>query len=162
MLCRSKKALERDGYDAVQVGFEDSSAERKLNKPQLGHLKKRGRSLRLWRAFDGISKVLGELCRLGSLFKVEIFSKGRRYWSMFREPRKGKGFQGVIKRHNYAGGPASHGSMFHRAPGIHRPTASYPSSEYGKIRHLPGQMGNKRVTVQGLKIVEVKPEENLL
>ncbi len=73
---------------------------------------------------------------------------------------KGKGFQGVMKRHNFAGGPASHGSMFHREPGS-MGASSYPSRVW-KGKKLPGQMGAKRVTVQGLKVIEVRAEENIL
>jgi len=73
---------------------------------------------------------------------------------------KGKGFQGVVKRHHYAGGPESHGSMFHRAPGSIG-SSSYPSRVW-KNKTLPGQMGNERVTAQALQVVEARPDENLL
>ena len=73
---------------------------------------------------------------------------------------KGKGFQGAMKRHNFSGGPKSHGSMFHRAPGS-MGASSYPSRVW-KNQRLPGQMGNKRVTVQGLDVVEVRPDVNLI
>lgn len=73
---------------------------------------------------------------------------------------KGKGFQGVIKRHGFAGGKASHGSMFHRAPGSIG-QASYPSRVFPGVR-LPGQMGNKRVTVKNLQVVKINEEENLI
>ena len=143
----------RDGYQAVQVGFVET-AERKLNKPQIGHLKKGG--AKLW-------KYLKEFQATGSVdpsssVTVEIFSKGDPV--NVQGTSKGKGFQGVIKRHNYSGGPASHGSMFHRAPGSIG-QASYPSRVF-KNKALPGQMGNKRVTVKGLKVFEVKAEENIL
>ena len=147
------KTQDRDGYDAVQVGFEEVS-EKKLSKPSLGHLhSKKSRNWKYLREFIG----LGE-CSLGDLFKVDIFSEGEGV--IVHGISKGKGFQGVIKRHNYAGGPASHGSMFHRAPGSIG-NSSYPSRVW-KNKALPGQMGNKRVTVQGLRVVEVRPEENLV
>ena len=148
------KTRDRDGYEAVQVGFGEVS-ERKLSKPQLGHLKA-GKSSRHWRylrEFPG-----NEACQVGDLIKVDIFSKGEEV--AVQGISKGKGFQGVMKRHNYAGGPASHGSMFHRAPGSIG-NSSYPSRVW-KNKALPGQMGNEQVTVKGLRIVDVRPEENLL
>ena len=147
------KSIDKDGYDAVQVGFEEV-AEKKVNKPKLGHLRV-GQS-RTWKNLLEFA-VLGE-CKVGDLFKVDIFSEGEDV--VVQGTSKGKGFQGVMKRHNYAGGPATHGSMFHRAPGSIG-NASYPSRVW-KNKALPGQMGNKRVTVKGLRIVEVRPEENLL
>ena len=147
------KTLERDGYVAVQVGFEEV-AERKLNKPQLGHL--RSKEARLWRYLREFPQL--KEGQIGDLIKVDIFSKGDKV--SVQGVSKGKGFQGVIKRHNFAGGPASHGSMFHRAPGSIG-NASYPARVW-KNKALPGQMGNERVNVQGLRVVDVRPEENLL
>jgi len=147
------KSMDRDGYDAVQIGFEEVQ-ERKLNKPQLGHLRS-GQS-RLWRHLMELSK-LGD-ARVGDVLTAAMFSKGEKI--SVRGISKGKGFQGVIKRHNYAGGPASHGSMFHRAPGSVG-QSSYPSRVV-KNKALPGQMGNVRVTVKGLTIVDVRGDENLL
>ncbi len=143
----------RDGYGAVQVGFQDVS-DRKLTKPQIGHLKKVG---------DGRWKHLREFrpngnAELGALVTVDLFSKGDQV--NVQGVSKGKGFQGVMKRHNYAGGPASHGSMFHRAPGS-LGQSSFPSRVF-KNKGLPGQMGNKRITVKGLKIFDVRSEENIL
>jgi large subunit ribosomal protein L3 len=89
---------------------------------------------------------------------VDLFSKGEQV--NIQGVSKGKGFQGVMKRHNYAGGPASHGSMFHRAPGSIG-QSSFPSRVF-KNKALPGQMGNKRITVKGLKVFDVRSEENLL
>jgi large subunit ribosomal protein L3 len=147
------KTPERDGYAAVQVGFEEVS-ERKLNKPQLGHL--RSKEGRLWRYLREFTQL--EECQVGDLIKVDMFSKGDKV--SVQGVSKGKGFQGVIKRHNYGGGPASHGSMFHRAPGSIG-NSSFPSRVW-KNKALPGQMGNERVNVQGLKVVDIRPEENLL
>lgn len=147
------KTRDRDGYEAVQVGF-DEVPERKLNNPQLGHL--RSKQAKLWRHLQEFPKL--EDCQVGDLIKVDIFSKGEEV--AVEGISKGKGFQGVMKRHNYGGGPASHGSMFHRAPGSIG-NSSYPSRVW-KNKALPGQMGNERVTVKGLKIVEVRTEENLL
>jgi len=147
------KTVGQDGYDAVQVGFEEIQ-EKKLSKPNIGHF--RSKESRLWRYLREFSAT-GE-CKVGDLFKVDIFSEGEGV--DVEGVSKGKGFQGVMKRHNYAGGPATHGSMFHRAPGSIG-NASYPSRVW-KNKALPGHMGNKRVTVRKLKVVEVRPEENLL
>lgn len=147
------KTVERDGYEAVQVGFEEVS-ERKLNKPQLGHL--RSKEARLWRHLREFPQLAE--CQVGDLIKVDIFSKGDKV--SVQGVSKGKGFQGVIKRHNFGGGPASHGSMFHRAPGSIG-NSSFPSRVW-KNKALPGQMGHERINIQGLHVVEVRPEENLL
>jgi large subunit ribosomal protein L3 len=147
------KKINTDGYTAVQIGFREVP-ERKVTKPKIGHLKKAGD--RLWRYLREV-KFDGEV-QAGSLVKVDVFSKGESI--DVQGISKGKGFQGVIKRHNYAGGPASHGSMFHRAPGSIG-SSSFPSRVL-KNKKLPGHMGNKRVTVKGLKVVGVKPEENIL
>jgi large subunit ribosomal protein L3 len=142
-----------DGYEAVQIGFREVP-ERKLTKPQLGHLKKSGG--KVWRhlkefASDGEAQV-------GSLVDVNIFSEGESI--NVQGVSKGKGFQGVIKRHNYAGGPASHGSMFHRAPGSIG-SSSFPSRVL-KNKKLPGHMGNKQITVKGLRVFGIKSEENII
>lgn len=147
------KTLERDGYAAVQVGFEEIP-ERKVNKPQLGHLRSKG--TRLWRYLREFPQL--QECQIGDLIKVDIFSKGDAV--TVQGVSKGKGFQGVIKRHNYGGGPASHGSMFHRAPGSIG-SSSFPSRIW-KNKALPGQMGHERVLIQGLRVVDVRLEENLL
>jgi large subunit ribosomal protein L3 len=147
------KEKSRDGYEAVQIGFQEVP-ERKLTKPQLGHLKKS--SERRWRHLKEFQSD-GE-SQLGAVVNVEIFSKGDPV--TVQGISKGKGFQGVMKRHNYSGGPASHGSMFHRAPGSIG-QSSFPSRVF-KNKALPGQMGNKRITVKGLKVFDVRSEENLL
>ncbi len=147
------KTKEKDGYARVQMGYQKTS-KGKLRKPDLGHLKKAGEEF--WRH-------LAEFPSEGSLepgqqIKADIFSKGDSV--NVRAVSKGKGFQGVIKRHHFAGGPASHGSMFHRAPGS-LGQSSFPSRVF-KNKKLPGHMGNKRVTVKGLRIVDVRVEENIL
>ncbi len=147
------KTVKKDGYEVAQIGFQEI-AEKKLNKAELGHLRA-GKS-KLWKHLREFS-ILGK-CQVGDLFGVDIFSEGEDVF--VQGTSKGKGFQGVMKRHNYAGGPATHGSMFHRAPGSIG-NASYPSRVW-KNKALPGQMGSKRITVQGLRVVAVRPEENLL
>lgn len=147
------KTKETDGYSRVQIGYQKAS-KGKLAKPALGHLKKAGENY--WRH-------LAEFPSKGSLepgqqVKADIFTKGDSV--NVRAISKGKGFQGVIKRHHFAGGPASHGSMFHRAPGS-LGQSSFPSRVF-KNKKLPGHMGHKQVTVKGLRIVDVRVEENIL
>lgn len=147
------KTKEKDGYDAVQIGFEEVP-ERKVTKPQLGHF--RSKQSRFWRY---LREVPGSSdATTGTLVHVGLFVKGEQV--LVRGVSKGKGFQGVIKRHHYSGGPASHGSMFHRAPGSIG-SSSFPSRVW-KNKGLPGQMGGERVTIRGLRIVDVREEENLL
>lgn len=147
------RTKERDRYEAVQLSFKEVK-ERRLSKAELGHLKKnQAPASRILREFkkDGDSAV-------GQLITVGIFKKGD--WVDVIGVSKGKGFQGVVKRHHYAGGPESHGSMFHRAPGSIG-ASSFPSRVW-KGKTLPGHMGAERVTVQRLKVVESRSEENLL
>ncbi len=147
------KTRELDGYDAVQLAFGEVP-ERKLNKPALGHLKSKQVPASRWlREFKRVGEV-----QVGQVIKADLFQQGE--WVDVRGVSKGKGFQGVIKRHHYGGGPASHGSMFHRAPGSIG-QSSFPSRVW-KNKALPGQMGNRPATVQRLKVVEARPDENLL
>ena len=144
---------ERDRYEAVQLAFGEVPA-RKLNKPELGHLKKSNLPpTRRLREFKQTGAV-----ELGQVLKADLFQKGD--WVDVEGVSKGKGFQGVMKRHNYRGGPETHGSMFHRAPGSIG-ASSHPSRVW-KNKALPGHMGSERVTVQRLKVVDARPDENLL
>jgi large subunit ribosomal protein L3 len=147
------KTKERDGYEAVQLAFEEVK-DRKLSKAQLGHLKKHEASAsRVLKEF----KKNGEVA-VGQTVKADIFKKGD--WVDVIGVSKGKGFQGVVRRHHYAGGPESHGSMFHRAPGSIG-ASSFPSRVW-KGKTLPGHMGAERITAQRLKVIEARPDENLL
>jgi large subunit ribosomal protein L3 len=147
------KTKERDGYEAVQLSFGEVK-ERKLSKAELGHLKKQGApASRVLREFKKDGDVT-----VGQSVTVGIFKKGD--WVDVVGISKGKGFQGVVKRHHYAGGPESHGSMFHRAPGSIG-ASSYPSRVW-KGKTLPGHMGAERVTTQRLKVIDSRPDENLL
>jgi large subunit ribosomal protein L3 len=145
---------ERDGYNAVQLAFGQTK-EKHLSKPELGHLRKADappmRHLAEFRA------EAGEL-QIGESVTVESFEVGARV--KISGTSKGKGFQGTIKRHNFASGPKSHGSHNKRAPGSIGASAT-PSRVHKGIRG-PGQMGNKRVTQKGLEIIAVDPKENLL
>jgi large subunit ribosomal protein L3 len=149
------RRAERDGYDAVQVGF-DEVREKKLTKPELGHLKKAGvgalRHLREFRGDPGELEVGAEL-RLDS-----VFERGQTV--KVSGVSKGKGFQGTIKRHNFHRGPVSHGSHNIRAPGSVGASAD-PSRVFKGLRG-PGQMGARRVTQRGLQVVDVRADENLL
>jgi large subunit ribosomal protein L3 len=147
------KTKERDGYEAVQLAFGQVK-DRKLSKAQLGHLKKHeAAASRVLREF----KKDGEVA-VGQTVKADIFKKGD--WVDVIGVSKGKGFQGVVRRHHYSGGPESHGSMFHRAPGSIG-ASSFPSRVW-KGKTLPGHMGAERVTSQRLKVIESRPDENLL
>jgi large subunit ribosomal protein L3 len=147
------KTKERDGYEAVKVGFGEMKKEKNVNKAMKGIFKKAGVGLyRLLKEFP-----MSEL-KVGEMITVEKFQKGDVI--SVSGVSKGKGFQGVMKRHNYKGGPASHGSMFYRAPGSIG-ASSFPSRVW-KNKGLPGHMGSEVVTVKNLKIVDVKAEQNLL
>ena len=147
------KTEETDGYEAVQLGFDEVRKVKKVNRPMTGHFKKAGTPpYRLLREFrmTGLSQ--------GDEVTVESFSKGDRV--SVSGISKGKGFQGVMKRHGYGGGPGSHGSMFNRAPGSIGASA-FPSRVW-KGKGMPGRTGGRRVTVKNLMVVDVKPEQNLI
>jgi len=147
------KTLERDGYESVKLGFSEIRKVKRVNKPMAGVFKKAGvKPHRVLKEFR-----IGNL-KVGEFVNVGIFSKGDRV--KVSGVSKGKGFQGVMKRHHYAGGPGSHGSMFNRAPGSIG-ASSFPSRVW-KSKGLPGQMGSTMVTVRNLKVADVKPEQNLL
>jgi large subunit ribosomal protein L3 len=148
-----KKTMEKDGYEAVQLAFEEEKKKGRVTKAAAGHFKKSGTTPhRFLREFSMAGYEQGQDV------KVDIFKKGELI--AVSGVSKGKGFAGVMKRHNFAGGPGGHGSMFNRAPGSIGASA-YPSRVWpGK--KLPGHMGDVTVTVKNLKIVEVRPEQNLL
>jgi large subunit ribosomal protein L3 len=147
------KTRERDGYEAVQVGFSEVRKAKKVNRPMGGLFKKAGvKPYKILKEFP-----MGDF-KVGEILTVEKFKKGDVV--SVSGVSKGKGFQGVMKRHNYAGGPGSHGSMFNRAPGSIG-ASSFPSRVW-KNKGLPGHMGSEMVTVKNLKVVDVKTEQNLL
>ena len=146
------KTKEKDGYSAVQVGF-GTKKEKNIKKPQRGHLKEIGnlRWLREFRLDDAELK-------LGDEIKPEIFSAGDKVTIVAIS--KGKGFQGVVKRHGFHGGPKSHGQKDrHRAPGSIG--ASWPQHVIKGMK-MAGRMGGDRITVKNLEIVEVDAENNLI
>jgi large subunit ribosomal protein L3 len=152
-----RKTVSTDGYEAVQLGLVEEKAPKRTNKPMKGHFAKAGvpptkvlREFRLEDATDAINvgdKVLVDLFTENDVVDVIGTSKGR-------------GFAGVVKRHGFGGGRASHGSMFHRAPGSIGASA-YPSRVI-KGTKMPGHMGVERNTVKNLRIVKVNSEENLI
>jgi large subunit ribosomal protein L3 len=149
---------DRDGYQAVQLAF-GATKEKQLTKAELGHLKKADApALRHLSEFRGEPGDWQAELKLGEMVTVESFEAGTRV--KVAGTSKGKGFQGTIKRHNFASGPKSHGSHNVRAPGSIGASAT-PSRVMKGIRG-PGQMGNKRVTQKGLEIVAVDAKENLL
>ena len=146
-----KKSAETDGYEAIQVGFEDKRVKLS-NKPEQGHVAKANTAPK--RFIREFRNVEGEV---GQEVKVEIFAEGDVV--DVTGVTKGKGFQGVIKRHGQSRGPMAHGSRYHRRPGSMGPVA--PNRVF-KQKKLPGQMGGTVVTIQNLEIVKVDAERNLL
>lgn len=149
-----KKTRETDGYDAVQLGY--GRIKRKhITKALEGHFKKADKgNFRFLREI----KTAPDAYELGQELKADIFTAGDYVDVMGTS--KGKGFAGVIKRHGFHGGRASHGSMFHRAPGSIG--ASADPSRVFKGTKLPGQMGNKIKTVQNLMVLAVRPDANYI
>jgi large subunit ribosomal protein L3 len=150
-----RKTADKEGYNAIQVGFDEQKPQR-LSKPQVGHFKKAG--------VNG-KKILREIRSAGdgSEFEgvdlsVSQFAVGDAVDVVGRS--KGKGFQGIVKKHGAAGQPASHGSMMHRRPGAIG-MRSTPGRVW-KNQSMPGRMGDERKTVQNLKVVQVRVDENVL
>lgn len=150
-----KKSVDKDGYNAIQIGYGDVK-EQRVNKPLKGHFDKSNIAYK---------KVLKEVrCEsvdayeVGQELKADLFEAGDKVDVVGIS--KGKGFQGNIKRHNQSRGPMSHGSKYHRGVGA-LSAASYPGRVF-KGRKLPGQMGNEKVTVQNLEVVRVDADKNYL
>ncbi len=152
-----RRTKDKDGYDAVQLGLVEFIKPQRINRPMAGHFQKAGappmrflREVRL-EASDTETKagdrVLVDRFAVGEVVDVTGVSKGR-------------GFQGGVKRWHYRGGDATHGSMFHRAPGGIG-ASSFPSRVWPG-QHFPGHMGNARATVKNLRVVKIDAEENLL
>ena len=148
------KTLEKDGYNAIQVGFEDAK-EKSLNKPQKGHLaaanvlKKHLKEFRV----DAVEEFT-----VGQEIKADLFAAGEKI--DVTGTSKGKGFQGPIKRHGQSRGPESHGSRYHRRPGS-MGACSYPGRVF-KNKKLAGHMGSVKVTVQNLEVVRVDADKNFI
>jgi len=147
---------EKDGYSALQLGFVEEKPRRKPNKAQEGHFQKAGvPPTKVLREFQCETK---DEVKEGHQFFVDIFQVGEKVDVVGTS--KGKGFAGVIKRWGHHGGKTSHGSMFHRAPGSIGCSAD--PSHVMKGKKLPGQMGDERVTVKNLLIIDTDKEQNLL
>ena len=148
------KTVEKDGYNAIQVGFEDAK-EKSLNKPQKGHLaaanvlKKHLKEFRV----DAVEEFT-----VGQEIKADLFAAGEKI--DVTGTSKGKGFQGTIKRHGQSRGPESHGSRYHRRPGS-MGACSFPGRVF-KNKKLAGHMGSVKVTVQNLEVVRVDADKNLI
>jgi len=153
-----KKTKARDGYDALQLASEEVD-EKCLNKPQLGFFKKAKskayKNLTEFRSegYEGVDEL-----QLGQALNVEAFSVGEKVHVC--GTTKGRGFQGVVKRYGHAGGPGSHGSTFHRAPGSLGQCSS-PSRVF-KNTKLPGHMGCDRVMIKNVEVVAIRPEDNVV
>ena len=149
------KTVETDGYNAIQLGFGDVK-ESKLNKPERGHFAKANltakKHLREFRVEDF------EDLTVGSEIKADAFEAGDKI--DVQGTTKGKGFQGVIKRHGQSRGPMGHGSMYHRRPGSMGPTST-PGRVF-KGKKLPGHMGRVTVTIQNLDVVKVDMDKNVI
>jgi large subunit ribosomal protein L3 len=153
-----RKTVTADGYDAVQLGLLEFVKPARLNKPQTGHLKKGGaegvkflREFKLGSGQNGDMKA-GDQVLIGEFKpndKVDVIGVS-----------KGRGFAGVVRRHHFRGGEGSHGSMFHRAPGSIG-ASSFPSRVVPGMR-MGGHMGDERVTVRNLEIIDVVAEDNVL
>lgn len=151
-----KKTREKDGYSALQLGLVEEKGRKKATKPLVGHYEKSGvPPMKILKEFQFAEK--GEV-KEGDQFFVDIFQIGEKVHVVGMS--KGKGFAGVVKRWGFHGGKATHGSMFHRRPGSTGASA-YPSRVM-KGKKLPGHMGNKRVTVMNLKVIQADKENNLL
>ena len=150
------KTAGRDGYAAVQLGLVEAKPS-KENKPTQGHFKKAGVPPTRVRREVTLAAG-GDPLKAGDQVGVSIFADGERVDVIGTS--RGKGFQGVVKRHHFAGGRASHGSMFHRAPGSIG-ASSFPSRVVKGMR-MAGHMGDDRVTVRNLKVLRVDAENNLL
>ncbi|MGX5481238.1 50S ribosomal protein L3 [Bacillus thuringiensis] len=149
-----KKTTETDGYNAIQLGFEDKR-EKLTNKPEQGHTAKASTTPK--RFIREIRDADVDGLEVGQEVKVEVFAAGEIV--DVTGISKGKGFQGVIKRHGQSRGPMSHGSRYHRRPGSMGPVA--PNRVF-KGKKLAGRMGGDQVTIQNLEIVQVDTERNLL
>ncbi|USB32755.1 50S ribosomal protein L3 [Paenibacillus sp. YPG26] len=149
-----KKDADNDGYEAVQLGFSDKK-ESRANKPEAGHAKKANTAPKRYvREIRGIDLAGYEV---GQEVKADVFAEGE--YVDVTGISKGKGFAGVIKRWGQSRGPMAHGSRYHRRPGS---MGSIQANRVPKGKRLPGHLGNETVTIQGLEIIKVDVERNVL
>jgi large subunit ribosomal protein L3 len=152
-----RRTKTKDGYDAAQLGLVEFVKPQRINKPMTGHFRKAEvapvRLLREFRIEDSADET-----KPGDRVLVDSFAPGE--YVDVTGVSKGRGFQGGVKRWHYRGGEATHGSMFHRAPGSIG-ASSFPSRVW-KGQHMPGHMGHARVTAKNLRVVKIDADENLL
>jgi large subunit ribosomal protein L3 len=151
------KTEEKDGYNAVQLGLEEIKKKKAVNKPMQGHFVRAGLNPQRYLREIRIDAGEQDKYQVGQVLKADLFQEGEKV--DVAGTSKGKGFAGVIKRHGFRRGPMGHGSMYHRRVGSLG--ATDPERVF-KGRKLPGRMGGERVTIQGLEVVQVDPENNLL
>jgi large subunit ribosomal protein L3 len=151
-----KKTKQTDGYDAVQLGFVEFVKPKRVNKPMTGHFKKA--NVAPARFTREVAVEGGEAANPGDKVMVDIFNQDELVHIVGTS--KGRGFAGFVKRHHFRGGRATHGSMFHRAPGSIGSSA-YPSRVLKGMR-MAGHLGNARVTVRNLRVARIDQENNLL
>src|SRR5437879_4659830 len=152
-----RKTPATDGYDAVQLGLQEFVKKSRMNKPEAGHLKKSGtEGVRFLRELK-VGPGNGDM-KTGDRVLVDEF-KPKDIVDVIGVS-KGKGFGGIVKRHHFKGGPKSHGSMFHRAPGSIG-ASSFPSRVFPGTR-MAGQLGMQQVTIRNLEVIEVDTEDNVL
>ena len=149
------KTVEQDGYDAVQLGFGEVK-ESKLTKPELGKFTKSKLTPKKYLREFRLDSIEG--LKVGDELKADVFAAGDKV--DVQGTSKGKGFQGVIKRHGQSRGPMGHGSMYHRRPGSMGPTSTPGRVFPGK--NLPGHMGVETVTIQNLEVVKVDLDKNVI
>lgn len=149
-----KKTVATDGYDAIQLGFGEQK-ERLTNKPMKGHFSKAG--AKLFKFLKELRTDSGENFELGQVLKADVFNEGE--FVDVTGTSKGKGFAGVIKRWNFNRASMTHGSMYHRRTGS---LGATDAARVFKGRRLPGRLGGVQTTTQGLKVVRVDSERNLL
>jgi large subunit ribosomal protein L3 len=153
-----RKTAASDGYEAIQIGFWPQLKAKRVTKPMRGHFEKvkvaPQKHLREFR----LGPAAPSGYTVGQVLTVALFEVGEKV--RVTGTSKGKGFQGGVKRWGFRGGPATHGSMFHRAPGSIG-ASSFPSRVF-KGHHMPGRMGGELTTVKGLKVVKIILEQNLL
>ena len=150
------KIKQTDGYEAVQVGYEEKK-EKRTTKPERGHFATGVKPMRILKEFRGFEDA--EALKLGDSIRVDLFAEGDLVkvtgWS------KGKGFQGVVKRHGFSGGPKTHGQSDRlRAPGS-LGQSSYPSRVFKGFK-MAGRMGNEKVSIINKRVIKVDPEKNII
>jgi len=150
-----KKTVDKEGYEAIQVGFEDRKPT-KTNKPEKGHFEKAGVEYKKY--LKEFKMENADNFEVGQEINVDIFQPGDKV--DVTGISKGKGFQGVIKRWNYGRGPMTHGSKYHRGVGSMGGSASPARTFKGK--KMPGRMGGEKVTVLNLEVVKIEPDHNLI